>query len=514
MNSGTPGGHQHDGAVRFLLDGDVITLDHVDPTRTVLQMLREDLHRIGTKEGCAEGDCGACTVVLAELDASHEGLTFRAVNACIQFVPTLDGKKLITVESLSQPGQPLHPVQQALVEQHGSQCGFCTPGFVMSLFALYKTQQDPNRKEIDQALSGNLCRCTGYRPIVDAATAMYGLGDTVDAPAQNWMTCSFATAGSHAPASGEQETIDLLRSLVRRDTLALSHGQRRYFAPVSIEALAELKLAHPDACLLAGGTDVGLWVTKQQRDLEQVIYTGNVRELRHMEVQDNILQIGAAVTISDAMATLTRHFPALEKLFIRFASPPIRNAATLGGNITNGSPIGDSMPALIAAGASLLLRRGNETRMMPLEEYYLGYQQTALRDGEFLQSVHVPLPAPGTTLHAYKISKRFDQDIAAVCAAFSLTLENGKVSAARVALGGVAAIPLRVGDCEQAMLGRDWNEATVRSAMAALEHALKPIGDMRASARYRQLLSRNLLYRFFRKTTDGGTSPSVYDYGR
>ena len=392
--------------IRFILDGRTIELDGVDPTRTVLQFLREDQRRTGTKEGCAEGDCGACTVVVNDLDASGARLQSRAVNSCIQFLPTLDGKELLTVESLSADSDDLHPAQRSMIECHGSQCGFCTPGFVMSLFALYKTNPDPDRREIDDALAGNLCRCTGYKPIVDAARKMY----SVNAEQDDWRFQKAGKDGSEA----ESKRVAVLRELATDRPLHVQHGERRFFAPQTLTDLAALVADNPDAILLAGATDVGLWVTKQHRDLETIIYLGKVAELARVEDTGAYLEIGAAVTLSDAMPEILRVFPQLEELFVRFASPPIRNAGTLGGNIANASPIGDSMPALLAVGATVVLCSGAETREIELADYYLAYQKTALRSGEFLQKIRLPLPVADQRLASYKISKRFDQDISAV----------------------------------------------------------------------------------------------------
>src|SRR5947207_3902417 len=442
------------GAVRFALDGDIVTLDDVDPTRTVLQYLREDLGRTGTKEGCAEGDCGACTVVVGEL--KNGSVRFRAINSCIQFVPTLDGKELITVESLQGDDGALHPVQQALVDCHGSQCGFCTPGFVMSLFALYKSAHRPSRRDINDALAGNLCRCTGYRPIVDAGCRMYEYGDAAGTKHEHWMNCSFPWPADGEPAASEREMIDRLRAIQRRGTLFLTHGNRTYFAPSSLADLAALREAHPDARILAGGTDVGLWVTKQQRELSAVIYVGNVAELQRIEMTQDALQVGAAVSLTDAFAPLVAHYPQLNELCRRFASPPIRNAGTLGGNIANGSPIGDSMTVLMALGATLGLRLGERTRDLPLDEFYVAYQKTALEPGEFLERVTIPLRDAAVIVRSYKVSKRFDQDISAVCGAYCLDVSEGVVRNARVAYGGVAAIPKRAPHCERALAGKPW----------------------------------------------------------
>ena len=474
--------------VRFSLDGEIVTLDDVDPTRTVLQLLREDLGRIGTKEGCAEGDCGACTVVLGELQ--NGGIRFRAINSCIQFVPTLDGKALFTVESLQDENGALHPVQQALVECHASQCGFCTPGFVMSLFALYKSAQRPSRRAINDALAGNLCRCTGYRPIVDAACRMSEFPDRTD----------------------ERATFEQLQSIRRSDSLALTNDGRTYFAPSTLAELATLRKANPDSRLLAGGTDLGLWVTKQLRELPSLIYVGNVRELLQIDVDPDALHIGAAVSLTDAFAAIVAHYPDLEELCRRFASPPIRNAGTLCGNIANGSPIGDSMPILLALGATLTLRSGATTRELPLDDFYLDYQKTALEPGEFVVRVTIPRRKRPAIVRSYKVSKRFDQDISAVCGGYCVDIVDGVVREARIAYGGAAAIPRRATHCETSLIGKPWREETIRAAMSALDRDYAPLTDMRASAGYRRTVMKNLLLRLFIDTSNANIATNVFEF--
>ena len=501
------------GTVRFALDGEIIALEGVDPTRTVLQFLREDVGRTGTKEGCAEGDCGACTVVVGELVGN--GVRFRAINSCIQFVPTLDGKELITVESLEGADGALHPVQRAMVDCHGSQCGFCTPGFVMSLFALYKSADSPTRDEINDALAGNLCRCTGYRPIVEAAQKMYDYGRDAKGEHENWMNCSFASPNEAESNGGEREMVERLRSIQRRDTLAVSNGARSFFAPATLAELAALRSAYPEARILAGGTDVGLWVTKQLRELTTVIYTGNVAELKRVEATEAMLDIGAAVSLTDGYAAIVTEYPALDELARRFASPPIRNAGTLGGNIANGSPIGDSMPVLIALGATLVLRNGKKTRELSLEQFYLAYQKTALAPGEFVERILVPRPRGGGQMRehvrSYKISKRFDQDISAVCGGYRLVVESGVVREAHIAYGGVAATPKRATQCEHALVGKPWTEETARAGMAALDRDYTPLTDMRASAAYRRTVTRNLLHRLYLETAGRAVATRVLE---
>ncbi|MBS0583161.1 MAG: xanthine dehydrogenase small subunit [Proteobacteria bacterium] len=462
--------------IRFVLDGEIVEVADVAPTTTVLEWLREHRHRTGTKEGCAEGDCGACTVVLGELDGADR-VRYRAVNSCIRFLPTIDGKELVTVESLAD-GDRLHPVQQAMVDQHASQCGFCTPGFVMSLFALYQQKQTANREEVVEALAGNLCRCTGYRPIIDAGCAMNGY-----AIPQRWSR----------DAAQSREHVELLRSLERPVPLA-SPG---FHAPRTLAELAALYEADPDALMLAGGTDIGLWVTKHLRELPTLVYLGDVRELQSVETRtDGSLRIGAAVSLTDAWNAIVANVPALAELAQRFASPPVRNSGTLVGNIANGSPIGDAMPALIALGATIELRRGAATRTLTLEDFYLDYMKKDLARGEFVVAVNVPAPNAATRVASYKLSKRIDQDISAVCAAFAIEVAGERIAAARIAYGGMAAIPARAKRAEAALVGKPFGEAAFAAAAAALAEDFKPLSDMRASAAYRLQGAQNLLRRF------------------
>lgn len=496
------GGADRSGAsgIRFLLDGELMHVGNVLPQSTVLEYLRETLGRTGTKEGCAEGDCGACTVVLGEPDG--HSLRWYPVASCIRLLPTIDGKALVTVESLKAPDGALHPVQQALVDCHGSQCGFCTPGFAMSLFALYKSGRRADRALVDEALSGNLCRCTGYRPIVEAAQRMRELP-----PPAGWR------APGAEPSAEERAIAAKLASLERDATLELEHAGQRYFAPARTDDLAALCLAYPDARLVAGATDVGLWVTKEQRELGTIIYTGGVRELRAVAVEADAIAIGAAVSLHDAFALLTEHYPSLAELCSRFGSLPIRHSGTLGGNVANGSPIGDSMPVLLALGARLTLRCGSERRSLALEDFYVGYRQTALRPGEFVERVHIPRPQPGWEVRAYKISKRFDQDISAVCVCFRLVRDaGGRVAEIAIGCGGVAATPRRARTCEQALTGTRWDDSTIAAGEAALEREFAPISDMRASAAYRGAVLKGLLRRFHLETTRPQTATRAVDY--
>jgi xanthine dehydrogenase small subunit len=469
--------------IRFSLNGTPVEVGGLPPTRTVLQYLRQSAHLTGTKEGCAEGDCGACTVVEAELAEDGETVRYRAINACIQFLPAVHGKALITVDGLADAQAKLgaHPVQQAMVAQHGSQCGFCTPGFVMSLYALHQSPRAEKplvRTDIDEVLAGNLCRCTGYRPIVDAALT------ALEAPRD---------------LGFEKRLRTQLQALRKNNStsLVLDGPQTRWFSPRTEAELAKCLAAHPDARIIAGTTDVGLWATKHLRSFEKLVYVGEIASLKRVRSTKAYLEIGAAVTWTDAMPALINAYPQMRELLQRFASPPVRNAGTVGGNLANGSPIGDSMPGFIALGASIVLKSAKGERVMLLEAFYLGYQKSALIPGEYVAALRIPPMGPGMEFRTYKLSKRIDQDISAVCLAIAVTLEAGRIAEARIACGGMAATPKRATHTEVALIGSAVASPALETARAALEQDFQPIGDMRASAIYRMLTAQNLLTRFF-----------------
>jgi xanthine dehydrogenase small subunit len=462
--------------IRFIRRGRVVTLNDVPPDRTLLDVLRDDMACTGTKEGCGEGDCGACTVVLGE--DTGDSMRYRAVNSCIRLARSIDGLALWTVEDIASANGLLHPAQEAMVQCHGSQCGFCTPGFVMSLFGMYQNRvcrgEAITRAQAQEDLSGNLCRCTGYRPILDAAQRM---GDyppvPVDEPALR------AQLQQIAPPA---ELPDL---------------DAPYLAPQTLAQLLQVRARHPQAQLVAGCTDTGLWLTKLHRRFERVIDLTRVGELRRIEHYPHHIAIGAAVPLADAFATLVASRPQLHAFAARFAGLPVRNAGTLGGNVANGSPIGDSMPLLIALGANVVLMGARGHREMPLESLYTGYRQNVLAPDEVLAWIKVPLPTPDEFCRVYKISKRFDDDISAVCLAVRLQLSQGRVVSASIGVGGVAATPVRARRTEAALAARPWTADALGAAATLLRSEFQPISDMRASAAYRTEVLGNLLQRLW-----------------
>lgn len=441
--------------IRFLLNGEPQEVA-CDPTRTLLDWLREERGLTGTKEGCNEGDCGACTVMV-----QSETGEARALNACILFLPQIDGMALTSVEGVAAPDGALHPVQDAMITHHGSQCGFCTPGFIMSM----ATAHHNGDTDHDDQLAGNLCRCTGYAPIIRAAKA------AENAPKADWLTPDFSRLGG-AGAGGTSA-----------------------FVPQSSDELALWYEAHPDATLIAGATDVGLWVTKQFRELGDIAFLNRCDDLKTIVQQDGMIRIGAMVTIAKLREVLADKHPSFSEMLRRYGSQQVRNAATIGGNIANGSPIGDSPPALIALGARLHLRKGNARREIALEDFFIDYGKQDRAKGEFVKAVSIPVQADD--LHVFKISKRFDQDISALCGAFNIRVADGVVQEARIAFGGMAGIPKRARHVEAALIGQPVTAETVQAAQAEFAKDFQPLSDMRASAKYRLETAQAMLERCF-----------------
>ena len=466
--------------IRFIRRGENVTLANVPPSRTLLEVLREDLYSTATKEGCGEGDCGACTVVLGEKHG--DSMSYKAVNSCIRLAHSVNGMAVWTAEDITSADGALHPAQTAMVECHASQCGFCTPGFVMSLFAMYQNHTCKGRaitRELAQEeLSGNLCRCTGYRPILDAAQQLDKL------PVVNL---------------DEADLLSKLELLTPTSIGTEAHliGNSGYQSPLSLELLLKARAANTGAQIVAGTTDVGLWVTKQHRQFDQIIDVTKVAELRKIEDRPDHIAIGAAVTLNDAFAALVKQRPQLHDFAARFAGLPVRNSGTLGGNVANGSPIGDSMPLLIALGANVVLMSIRESREMPLEQLYTGYRQNVMAPDEVLAWINVPKPAPQEFMRIYKISKRFDDDISAICLAINLHIHKGMIVNASIGVGGVAATPVRAIKTEAACAHRDWSKATVDHLKTVLKAEFSPISDMRASSAYRTQVLGNLLERYW-----------------
>ncbi len=465
--------------IRFVLNGKDVSVPDVSADQTLLDFLRLERRLTGTKEGCAEGDCGACTVLVGRL--GRTGLSYAPVNACIRFLASLDGCHVVTVEYLSGPDGRLHPVQQAMVDHHGSQCGFCTPGFVMALYALWMQTPEPTEAQVETALQGNLCRCTGYEPIIRAAVAVSRYG---------------------TPASDHLNTE---REAMTGRLAALKDGRRvvsgpkdnMSILPSSVDDLAECLQTYPEATIVAGATDVGIWVTKFLRKIGPAIFTGHLEDLKTVEKQDQHLLIGAGASYTDCQDLLSEHLPHLTSYWDRIAGWQVRNMGTVGGNIANGSPIGDTPPVLIALGAEITLRRGSDVRTLPLDAFFIDYGKQDRQPDEFVESIRVPLPQPKEMNAAYKISKRRDEDISSVAAGIHMSVEDGIICDARIAMGGMAATPKRASAAEAALNGQPWSRESFEAAATALSQDFSPLTDWRASSDYRMLTAQNLLRRFF-----------------
>lgn len=473
--------------IQFLLNDKLVSIDKERADTTALDFLRDKLALTGTKEGCASGDCGACTVVIAEPNKTesspNEPLQYRAINSCVTFLSALQGKQLITVEHLSK-GKSLHPVQQAMVDHNGSQCGFCTPGFVMSMFALYKQNKAVGRNDAINALSGNLCRCTGYKPIIEAAIS----------------ACNKPSPDKFSAQANQ--IAQKLMSLQQQEM-----GTEHLILPKNRQALAQAILKHSDALLVAGSTDLALIHTQQLKPIHKMISLTGVQELKRIEIDENTLTIGAACTLSEMQTTLLSHFPSLQEVIERFASVPIRNQATIGGNVANASPIGDIPPILIALNAEVVLDDGLTYRSMPIADFFTGYKQTQLGEYEWLDSIKIPLPKPNQILRVYKVSKRIEDDISAVCMALNITIENDTVVELSTGFGGVAATPSKCEQLSSQLVGRKWqNKDSLALGKKILSQAFTPIDDVRASGEYRKQLLENLWHRFWLETNSSMNS--------
>ncbi len=485
--------------IQFLLNNELKVIANCDPNMTVLNYLRQELSRKGTKEGCASGDCGACTAVLAEVitnASAKEQLSYKSVNTCITFLSALHGKQLLTVEDLQQ-GNKLHVVQQAMVDCHGSQCGFCTPGFVMSLFSLKKNLSRTEffnaaektksfeldlalEKDIERGLAGNLCRCTGYRAITDAAKQACNNED-VDQFDQE-----------------KTSTISQLNLIAKQhETVVLHNNGKSLYLPNTLDKLAQLVEQNPQAKLLAGGTDLALSVTQGMAQIQTMIAMGNVSELSQINETEDMLSIGAMVSYQESHQLLTHHYPEFGQMLYRLGSTQVRNSGTLGGNVGNASPIGDTPPVLIALGAKLVLRKGQRTRTISVEDYFVDYKVTQLESGEFIQSIEIPKANRNKHLKVFKISKRLDDDISTVLACFYVEFFNQKVADIKIAFGGMAGIPKRALACEQALIGKEANEQNIALAMAELSQDFSPLSDVRASSEYRMQVAKNLVRKCF-----------------
>ncbi|SFD48272.1 xanthine dehydrogenase small subunit [Roseivivax sediminis] len=454
--------------IDFLLNGERVELRGVGATTTLLDWLREARGLTGTKEGCNEGDCGACSVMVTDADGA------RALNACILFLPQLHGKAVRTVEGIAGPDGALHPVQDAMIARHGSQCGFCTPGFIVTMAVAHLNDD----RRHDDALAGNLCRCTGYAPIVRAAE------DAAAARVPAWM---------HDDAVSAAAIDDTAAGLRDRPPYLLTPGPG-WEAPETLDSLLESTAARPEATLIAGATDVGLWVTKGLQDLGEAIFLGRCRELQEITVEDDTIRIGAGVTMDRVHRLMAGHHPSYAEMIRRYGGGQVRAAATIGGNIANGSPIGDNPPPLIALGATLHLAHAAGRREMPLEDFFLEYGRQDLRPGEIVEAVSLPAQAP--RMKVWKISKRFDQDISAICGAFDISVADGRVTATRIAFGGMAGVPKRAEAVERALIGQRWSGDAIAAAWDAFAADFQPLSDMRASSDYRLMIARNLLARY------------------
>ena len=451
--------------------GKILDIKNFDPNETLLNFIRNKLKKTGTKEGCAEGGCGACTVVLGEL--KNDEINYRAINSCITFLPTLHGKQLIIIEDLISKHGSLHPTQEVMVNNHGSQCGFCTPGFVMSLFSMFKKKSKFNDDEIKDCISGNLCRCTGYQPIIKAAKSLKNK-NKID----------------HFDESKEH-TISLLKKISIKSILIVKEN-KKYFAPTRILELKKIIKKNVNANFLSGGTDLSLSVTKEKKDINSIIYMNSISELNYIKNNAEYIEVGASTPLIDFESYIKKYYPDFTKILKRYGSPQIRNVGTVAGNIATASPIGDCLPLLLSLNSQVVLHSLKKTQTLFLDSFFIGYRKTKLKKGQFIHSIRIPL-LQNNIFKAYKVSKRFDDDISSVCAAFNLKIVKNRIQSIRIAYGGMAAVPKRAIYCERILLNSLMTEQTIHKAKQALEKDFNPISDMRASRSYRMEIAKNLL---------------------
>jgi xanthine dehydrogenase small subunit len=460
--------------IKFIFENKIQQIQNPDPNETILSYIRSKLKKTGTKEGCAEGGCGACTVVIGELKKNN--IVYKAINSCIAFTTSLEGKQLLVVEDLMLKNGSLHPVQSAMVNYHGSQCGFCTPGFVMSLFAMYKNNTSYDKKTIEESISGNLCRCTGYRPIIDAAK-------------------SLKNSKSDQFKKNKNKTIVLLKK-IRPKNIFISNENKRYFAPRTVNELKKIIKKYPNLDFFSGGTDMSLVVTKQRKDLENIIYLNSIDELNYIKENNKYIEVGATTSLRSFEQFIKKYYSDFNIILKRYGSVQIRNVATMAGNIATASPIGDSLPLLLSLDASIVIESFNKKTILPLKNFFISYRKTRLKKGQFISSIRIPI-FKKNIFKAYKISKRIDDDISSVCASFNLAIVNNKIKNIKIAYGGMAAIPKRAIYCEKMLLNTNFSEDIIIKAQKSLEKDFQPIDDMRASKNYRMEVAKNLLMKCF-----------------
>ena len=460
--------------VKFIYRNKIVEINNPDPNETILNYVRTKLKKTGTKEGCAEGGCGACTVVLGELKKNN--INYKAINSCIAFVPSLEGKQLILVEDLISKGE-LHPVQKAMVNYHGSQCGFCTPGFVMSLFAMYKSYSSYKENIIKDSIQGNLCRCTGYKPIIDAAKSL-----------------NKKNKSDHF--SRNKKIIITLLKKIKQRSITIYSNNKKYFAPKTVYELKKILKQHPNSKLLSGGTDVSLIVTKERKDLDSLIYINSIDELNYIKKNNNYIEVGATTPLINFESIIKRYFPDFAQILKRYGSVQIRNVCTIAGNIATASPIGDTLPLLLSLDSQIIIKDKSKTKILPLNGFFINYRKTKLKKGQFIHSIRIPL-LPKNIFKAYKISKRIDDDISSICASFNIELKNNKIKKIKIAYGGMANIPQRAISCEKILLNSSMSDNIISKAKKSLEKDFKPITDARASKKYRMEVAKNLLEKCF-----------------